>query len=239
MNQGREQVPGEDAALERREVADRLADQAVLLTAQERRRLSRDIREPPEVMVAGLVRLGGMEHGDLDRLEIGQPAKEGSGVADGGIVALHVGDQAYGTRPRVGSQYLVGFAQCVAHRLLGENVLPRPKRVDDHLAVGVGAKDGDGLDLVCEQVTVVRRAPADVVVIGDVLQGRRRYVTERNHLVGVGELPEMGQVHHLGDQPAADDTDLDARHSRFVIGGLEGPPTPPALGSAPSRAIVA
>src|SRR4029453_1502396 len=91
VDQRGEQVAREDAALERYEVADRLANQAVLLAAEAGRRLVRDVRKPAQVVVADLIRLGGMEHGDLDRLKIGRRlnrrSAEGAGGGEGFLVA--------------------------------------------------------------------------------------------------------------------------------------------------------
>ena len=213
VDERRQEIVREDPPLERREVADGLPDEPVLVRPEALSQRGRDVGEAPDVVVPDLVRLGGMEHRDLDGLEVAQPADERLDVPVGGVVALHVGDHAHGARRPMGGEDLVGLAHGEAHGLLGHHVLPRPQRVDDDLAVGVGAQHHDGVDLLLEKLAMVRVAPGDPVVVPHVLQGARRDITECHHLVELVQLLEVRQVHHLADQPTPHDADANPGHA--------------------------
>ena len=128
-------------------------------SARRRSRKGRDVGEPADVVMADLVRLGGVEHRDLDGLEVAEPPDQRLDVSIGGVVPLHVGDHADGPRGPVGGQDLVRLAHGEAHRLLGHHVLPGAQRVDDHLAVRVRAQHHHRVQRLLQQLAVVRVPP--------------------------------------------------------------------------------
>ena len=121
VDEGREEVVGEDPPLERGEVSDRLADEAVLLLPEARARRLRDVGEPADVVVLDLVGFRGVEDGDLDGLEVAEALDDGQGVAEGRVVALHVGDHADGAGRPLG-------AELSAHGEEARNPVARVKR---------------------------------------------------------------------------------------------------------------
>ena len=135
------------------------------------------------------------------------------GVPVGGIVPLHVRDHADRARGAVRGQDLVRLARGEAHRLLGQHVLARPKGIDHHPAVRVGARDEHGVERLPQELLVVGEPAGAPVVLTDVAECARRNVAQRHQVEALVKLPEVRQVHHLRDQPAADDADTDPRHA--------------------------
>ena len=126
------------------------------------------VGNPPHVVMTDLVGLGGVEHRDLDRLQVAHRPNQRLDVAVGGIVPLHVGDHADGARGPVRGQDVVRLARREAQGLLGQHVLAGPQRIDDHLAVRVRARHQHGVERLPQKIPVVGEPP------GARRSGRRR-----------------------------------------------------------------
>ena len=155
-----------------------------------------------------------LQRRDLHQSEPCRRHELGREALDRRVVALHVADHERDPRVARRRDHRPPFGRREAHRLLDEDVQPRPGGRDRGQGVRSGGGDEHGIERRLEQLLPASHACRDGEPFADGRENRRRQVADRLDRVPVRELAQVGEVHDLGDQPAADDPDPERRAGR-------------------------
>ena len=136
----------------------------------------------------------------------------GQHALEGGIMALHEADLHDPAGAIAGLDDPVGVGERDAERLLDEHVQPGVEGCEHGGGVGrVRRGDQYGVEAACiQQIPVTLVHARNPVARGERLADHPARVGKGRQLEPVPQLGEVGEVHRLGDHPAAHDADPDA-----------------------------
>ena len=126
-------------------------------------------------------------------------------------MALVVRDHEHDARGVRSLDHGRGLGRGETHRLLDEDVDACLRGLDRHGRVAAAGQHEDGVDGLAQKVAPVGAGRLDSISRGARGGVLGRDVADCGDLESVGQLAEVVQVHHLGDEAGTDDADSHAR----------------------------